>query len=249
MKENIYQESKNMSRRDFLKLISGIGATYITSGCLNIGNSRNETPTPTETPKKKFTSELRIEGDEEFKRNVEHMLKVLEEYSPEWYEKTMYAGEVIKPGKITGASKTGEIYINKEHAKLSGNNDIKMVLLVNSVFPHEVQHIIDRNVYEKWSNIRELDILESELRAGIAGGIYSDKIKEKDNIDLYSEVSFGYSYEHMIWAFEEDMISLKVDQVKYKNEIEVIEQKYFDHKNKRLKIEFLDESWNEFKKI
>ncbi|MDI6642046.1 MAG: hypothetical protein QME68_07035 [Elusimicrobiota bacterium] len=84
-----------------------VAAVAGASGCVDIENDKTiagirnyfnrrfgrETPKP--AVKKRFTPELRIEGDEEFKRNVENMLRVLKEYSPEWYEKTMYAGEVV----------------------------------------------------------------------------------------------------------------------------------------------------------
>ncbi|MBI5252915.1 MAG: twin-arginine translocation signal domain-containing protein [Euryarchaeota archaeon] len=79
-----------LTRREFVKGLVAAGAVGVT-GCVDIGKYLGrETPKP--TPKKRFTPELRIEGDEEFKRNVENMLRVLKEYSPEWYEKNMLAG-------------------------------------------------------------------------------------------------------------------------------------------------------------
>lgn len=82
-----------LKRREFLGII-GTAATAgvaVSSSCVDFGKYfGRETPAP---PKKRFTPELRIEGDPEFRANVERTLSVLKEYSPEWYEKIMYAGE------------------------------------------------------------------------------------------------------------------------------------------------------------
>ncbi|MFH1774946.1 MAG: twin-arginine translocation signal domain-containing protein [Methanobacteriota archaeon] len=256
-----------LTRREFLKglVTVGVGAVAGTSGCVDYIDKHfvpylgKYFPRKTPEPKKRFTPELRIEGDEEFKRNVENMLRVLKEYSPEWYEKTMYAGEVINPYEYVGSNPNGSIGFPVGFARLGGSEDIKQVLSVNARFPHEVQHVIDRNVYVKWSDIGELDRLESELRAGIASDIYEMEVSVKMP-EYYDYLGSPQGYpshfktrnivnEIYMWRFTRFKLQKEeVDQIKYKDRLDVIESMYFDHENKKLKTEFLDESWQEFKK-
>jgi len=139
-----------------LKAVSGLGGVYLVSGvsgCVDYlgGGDSGKNPTPPKTTVaptvKRFTSELKIEGEETFVKNVENMLRVLKEYSPEWYEKTMYAGERIIRDDYVVAGMGGKIRITVGTAELGGSNDIKQVLAVNANFPHEVQHVIDMNTY------------------------------------------------------------------------------------------------------
>lgn len=247
-------EQLYLTRREFLKAV-GVGAVAVSTGCVY-------RPKETPAPKKRFTPELRIEGDEEFKRNVERMLGVLREYSPEWYEKTMYAGEVIRSGSPSPTGgEDGTITLSPNLSKLRYDveKNVTRILLGNETLVHEVQHIIDGNTY--WVGREDIPLiesgirtgLESELRAGFADAVYRIEISKKvpEYYEAYKKFNAKTVEENFyMWRlerFEED--KRKVDQITYKDRLDKIEQMYFDHANKKLKTDFLDESWLQFKRL
>lgn len=193
-----------------------------------------------------------IFGSEEDKRAVAVLMENLKQYSPEWYEKTIVAAEKIKLGDIDGAGKSGLIILNRPSVyDAAESDDLKNILSENARFPHEVQHVIDMNVYGRWSNVHELDSLESELRAGIAEDIYKEEIDKQvpGFFRYYWSGRFNSAYESSYDYFKDSSARRRVDETKYKDRLEEIERKYFDHENKRLKTDFLDESWMQFQEF
>jgi|GEM_PF-6461735 hypothetical protein len=218
--------------------------------------------------RKRVNPPLKIEGDDEFKSSVKCMLKTLKEFSPDWYEKTLAACKVIKQSKRGPYSTPeGEINLPGNLAKGINCDNIQDILSAATVIPHEVQHIIDLNTLYKGRNFNEADVLESELRAGIAEKVYSLDVglfkrlieegykhpaweKYLENLENKEEVDDEYiAYLFLRWFFNElkSTILLLVKEEEYREHLEEIEKKYFDLQSQILRREFLDESWKKFK--
>ncbi len=275
-----------MNRREFLKLIGyGIGfsalASWFSFSWNNYQRRMLKPPIDDQPAPKTFVYGLTIEGDEEFTANVENMLRALEEYSPEWYEKLMYAGETImqiSSGATPTAGRSGVIKLPGT-ASSGGSDDIMRVLGGAETLVHELTHVIDLNtyflgnypqgiLYHPPGGVR-LSVV-AELRASIAGddyaaGVklftylinneeqihgawkdYAKSIKESGSPvdDYYAAYLFDYWYfndqkEHVV---EEEEVGNKYNEI-----LDEIEKIYFDHENKKIKTDFLDESWQEFK--
>ncbi len=215
---------------------------------------------------RKFSNKIVLHGSDQFRGNVENMLDYLGAYSGEWFEKTLYAGEVIKLSKdIHYGLRDGTIGIPEGTAELGGSKDVKQVLSVDAIFAHEGWHVIDQNLYPRFFHVHSslsdpVDDLELELRAGIADDVYKMEVSEKMQAFydfLGSEKGYPGHFktrnivsEFYLWRDSRFKLQKqKVDQAKYKDRLEKIEQTYFDHKNKKLKTDFLNESWEKFQKI
>lgn len=214
-------------------------------------------PTQVIDIKGKFTPEIKIEGDEEFVQNVEHILEVYHEYSPEWHEKTMIAGEFIVPSDMERTSSNGTLQLNRSYVlRLGKDSDVKEILRYTVKIPHEIQHIVDLNLepnkYRELpfaiSEMHKFSGFELELRAGLASEDYCSEIgfcySSNKNYFCSSETSKGHHYS--IWKNQFDRNKQEIDQEKYKEELDAIEEKYFDHENKRLKTDLLNETWEAF---
>lgn len=252
------------TRREFLGLI-GTAASAYALGCLG------KKPKEPIVPKKRFTPELRIQTYDEFcawmdaepwnkeyaglmelydspkkyevaVQNIENMLRVLKEYSPEWYEKTMYAGEVVKVSSSNNAGMSGSIGLSTGTVSDGGSRDVKEVLRANARFPHEVQHVIDLNTYFRKppEKLDAVESLELELRSGITEGTYSVKVGLENK---ESEYDFQKRVYYRLKAKYID------DLIKEKDRIDRIERMYFDDATKTFNTSFLNESWEEFKKL
>jgi hypothetical protein len=186
-----------------------------------------------------------ITGDMEFKKEVSRELDYLAMYSPIWYERATKCVKEVQPGKRTAIyygvmslpnKSTGSFFTSGETSKL----------ISTQAWPHETQHCIDRRVYGIFSGNTKLSWLELETRALIAGYAYAEEMRNKTGLDPFRGMAQKTAYDVAFSYFSNERKNNPDFDEKFKDEIEILEAKYFDKTNEKPKTEFIDETWQMF---
>ena len=227
-----------------LILILSMGCTSMAEDSISTQKTAiNNEERTTEPPYLSHT--IPITGDEEFKKEVSRELDYLAMYSPIWYERATKCVKEVQPGKRTAIyygvmslpnNSPGTFFTSGETSKL----------ISTQAWPHETQHCIDRRVYGVFSGNTRLSWLELETRALIADYGYAEEMRNKTGLDPFRGMAQKTAYDVAFSYFSNERKNNPDYDEKFKDEVEILEAKYFDKTNEKLKTEFIDEAWQVF---